>query len=124
MKFPFILFILVFSMNLQAENSASTWDGSSLSESTIKKVQDAKTEYKKCVAVEMQKPSYSEQDSRKATEQIIKLCEPALGKMREVYVAEKVPGEVADRHLRQVRIQTMRNVLEGLIFSQAARGSN
>lgn len=124
MKIPFILLVLLFSVTIQAEESkGQTWEGSSLSEATIKKVLEAKAEYKKCVAVETQKPAYADMDSRKATDQIMKLCEPSLSKMRAVYLAEKVPGEVADRHLRQVRIQTTRNVLEGLIFLQAGRSN-
>ncbi len=124
MKIPFISLILALSAPLNAEeNTGQTWNGSTLSEATITKVQAAKTEYQKCVAGETQKPGYLDKDSRKATEDIMKLCEPSLGKMREVYLAEKVPGEFADRHLRQVRIQTTRQVLQELIFQQAARGS-
>ena len=106
-----------------AETTGEAWQSSVLTEATIKKVQAAKNDYKKCVAEQMQKPAYLDMDSRKATEDIIKLCEPALSKMREIYLAEKVPGEIADRHLRQIRIQVTRNALEGLIFTQAARQS-
>ncbi len=102
-----------------AESGKEEWQSTILSESTIKKVQEKKTEYKKCIGEQLQKPDYLSMDSRKATDDIIKLCEPALAKMREVYLAEKVPGEIADRHLRQVRIQITRQVLENLLFSQA-----
>lgn len=69
----------------------------------------------------MQKPSSLDMDSRKATDEIIKQCEPVLGKIREVYLADKVPGAIADRHLRQLRIQTTRKALQNLMFEQAAR---
>jgi hypothetical protein len=100
-----------------AEDSTNTV----ISEATIHKVQAAKLQYKQCAAKEMQNPDYVAMDSRKATEAIIKNCEPELGKMREIYLADKVPPEIADRHLRQLRIQTTRNALQELIFSQAAR---
>ena len=106
-----------------AETSKEEWQNTVLSESTIKKVQEKKSDYKKCIGEQMQKPSYLEIDSRKATDEIIKLCEPALSKMRDVYLAEKVPNIIADRHLRQIRIQITRNVLESLMFAQATQKS-
>jgi hypothetical protein len=112
---------LLLSVTTFAEQAAEQWQSSVLTEATIKKVQTAKNDYKKCVAEQMKKPAYLEQDSRKATEEIIKLCEPVLSKMRDVYLAEKVPGEIADRHLRQIRIQVTRTVLQELLFAQAAK---
>lgn len=112
---------VLFSISAFAETTDGEWQNTVLTEATIKKVQAAKLDYKKCVGEQMQKPAYLDMDSRKATEEIIKQCEPALAKMREVYLAEKVPGEIADRHLRQIRIQNTRNALQGMIFAQAAR---
>lgn len=109
----------VCSSQAYAVGGKDEWQSTILSESTIQKVQEKKNEYKKCVGGQMQKPAYLSMDSRKATDEIIKLCEPSLAKMREVYLAEKVPGEIADRHLRQVRIQVSRQLLENLLFSQA-----
>ncbi len=114
-----LLGALSFSSYLFAETSSEEWQSTVLSEATIKKVQEKKSEYKKCIGEQMQKPAYLEIDSRKATEEIIKFCEPALSKMRDVYLAEKVPAVIADRHLRQIRIQITRNVLENLMFAQA-----
>ncbi len=122
---PSILLVttLTFSSYALAEASKEEWQSSVLTESTIKKVQEAKIEYKKCIGEQMQKPAYLDMDSRKATDEIIKFCEPALSKMRDVYLTEKVPGEIADRHLRQIRIQVTRNALESLIFAQASRNA-
>jgi len=53
----------------------------------------------------------------------MKQCESVLSQMREVYLAEKVPGIIADRHLKQMRMQTTRNVLQGMMFGEAARKS-
>ncbi len=113
--------VLLFSVNAFAETAEDEWQNTVLTETTIKKIQASKYDYKKCIGENMQKPAFLDMDSRKATEEIIKQCEPVLSKVREVYLAQKVPGVLADRHLRQIRIQTTRNALQGMIFAQAAR---
>ena len=117
----FFLAGLLLSIAALAEESADAWQNTILTEATIKKIQSAKYNYKKCIAEKTQKPDYLNLDSRKATEEIIKECEPELSKMRDIYISDKVPGTVADRHLRQIRIQTTRNLLQELIFAQASR---
>lgn len=112
---------LLFSANAVAEKAKEEWQNTTITDTTIKKIQESKYEYKKCVGKQMQKPAYLKMDSRNATDEIIKHCEPVLSKIREVYLAEKVPGIIADRHLRQIRMQTTRNALQGLMFEQAAR---
>jgi hypothetical protein len=112
---------LLFSVAVAAEKANEEWQNTTLTDATIKKIQESRYEYKKCIGQQMQKPAYLDMDSRKATDEIIKQCEPVLAKIREVYLAEKVPGVVADRHLRQMRIQVTRNALQGLMFAQAAR---
>jgi hypothetical protein len=123
MKTLFLLIALLFSASAVAEKTSEEWQNTAISDATITKIQEAKYEYKKCVGEQMQKSAYLDMDSRKATDEIIKLCEPMLGKMREVYLAEKVPGVMADRHLRQIRIQTTRKLLQELIFAQAGRSA-
>ncbi|NOU13989.1 MAG: hypothetical protein HOO92_08525 [Methylococcaceae bacterium] len=44
--------------------------------------------------------------------------------MRDIYIAEKVPAVIADRHLKQMRLQTTRTALQGMMFSEAARKSS
>ena len=51
----------------------------------------------------------------------MKQCEPVLAKMREIYTDAEVPGVIADRHLKQMRMQTTREALQGMMFSEAAR---
>ncbi|MCX7093244.1 MAG: hypothetical protein NTY50_07350 [Methylobacter sp.] len=119
----FFLTILLSAMTAFADDAKNEWQNTTLSDATIKKIQAAQYEYKKCVGVEMQKPIHQEQESRKATEDIMKQCETILSQMREVYLAEKVPGTIADRHLKQMRMQTTRNVLQGMMFNEAARKS-
>lgn len=121
MKTIFSLITLLISASVAAEKASEEWQNTVLTDATIKKIQESRYGYKKCVGEQMQKPAYLDMDSRKATDEIIKQCEPVLGKIRGVYLAEKVPGVIADRHLRQMRIQVTRNALQGLIFVQAAR---
>lgn len=106
-----------------ANDPKNEWHNTVLSEETMKKIQTAKYDYKKCVVDEMKKPDYQNSDSRKATGGIIKQCEPVLGKMREIYLQEKVPDVIADRHLKQMRIQTTRTLLQEIMFAEAARKS-
>jgi hypothetical protein len=120
-KILFLLVSLIFSIGVQAEPSGDEWQNTTLSDATIKKIQESRFEYKKCIGEQMQKPAYLDMDSRKATDEIIKQCEATLSKMREVYLGEKVPGVIADRHLRQMRVQMTRKLLQELIFAQASR---
>ena len=108
-------------MSAAAETENMQWQNTSLTETTINIIQAVKLDYRKCIVEELKKPAYLEGDSRKATGEIIKFCEPALSKMREIYTSEKVPEEIADRHLRQLRIKMTRNALQELIYAQAAR---
>lgn len=107
----------------EAVKPKDDWENTTISDETIAKIQAAKYNYRKCASDEMQKTDYQKQDSRPATEAVIKACEPILGKMREVYSEEKVPEVIADRHLKQLRIQVTRDVLQNLMFAEAARGS-
>jgi hypothetical protein len=121
MKTFFFLIVLLFTVTVTAEEANDEWQNTTLSDTTIKKIQQSRYEYKKCVGTQMQKPAYLELDTRKATEEIMKQCEPVLGEIREVYAAEKIPTALADRHLKQIRIQTTRSAIQNLIFEQAAR---
>ncbi|MEQ1621166.1 MAG: hypothetical protein ABL919_07140 [Methylococcales bacterium] len=127
MKKIIFLSLLLLSASAYAEESKvkeDEWQNTTLSDETMKKIQEARFQYKKCVGEEMQKPAYQTQDSRASTEAIIKHCEPGLGKMRDIYIAEKVPAVIADRHLKQMRLQTTRTALQGMMFSEAARKSS
>ena len=124
MKKLFLLPLLLFSVTLFAEpNANDEWENTTISDATIKKIQESKYTYKKCVADEMRKAPYQTQESRRATEAIVKQCESVLAKMRDVYIAEKVPEVIADRHLKQMRLQTTRLVLQEMMFNEAARST-
>lgn len=123
MKKSLCLVALLLATNSYAENNKNEWQNTTISEETIAKIQTAKYEYKKCVSDEMQKSDYKNQESRAATDIIMKQCEPVLTKMREVYLEEKVPEVIADRHLKQIRLQTTRDALQNMMYAEAARQS-
>lgn len=121
MKHILLSSLLLFSAIAFSDDAKNEWINTTLSVATIAKIQSAKYEYKKCVGDEMQKSSYQQQDTRKATDAIMKQCEPVLAKMRIVYTEVKVPEVIADRHLKQIRLQTTREALQGMMFSEASR---
>lgn len=124
MKRLLCLVALILATNSYAEKpKENDWQNTSISDATIEKIQAANYEYKKCVSDEMQKSTYQSQESRAATETIVKQCEPVLSKMREIYLAEKVPEIVADRQLKHLRLQTTRDVLQNMMYAEAARSS-
>lgn len=104
-----------------ATAAATSWNGSSLSDATIKQVQQDKYAYSQCVYKEAQKKGYTKIDSRAATDAIIKQCEADLAKIRETFINEGVPEIVADRYLKKTRVQLTRKILQSLMFAQAAR---
>jgi hypothetical protein len=121
MKNILFLSLLLSTGSAFSDDAKNEWHNTTLSDATIEKIQAAKYEYKKCIGGEMQKSVYQEQDSRKATDAIMKQCESILSKMREVYTEAEVPGVIADRHLKQMRLQTTREALQGMMFSEASR---
>ncbi len=122
MKKFLMLAFLALSLNALA-NTENKWDGSVLDETTIKKIQSAQFDYKRCIVKEMQKKGYASIESRTATGAIIKQCEPTLADMRKVYLDANVPGAIADRHLKKMRIQMTRRLLKQLMFQEAARAA-
>lgn len=121
MKHILFLALLLSTGSAFSDDAKNEWHNTTLSDATIEKIQAAKYEYKKCVGGEMQKSVYQGQDSRKATDAIMKQCEAILSKIREVYTEAKVPNVIADRHLKQMRLQTTREALQGMMFSEASR---
>jgi len=104
-----------------AATKPSQWNGSSLSTATIKKVQEAKYNYRQCVYTEAQKQGYQKMDTRVATDAVIKQCETSLAKVRAVLVNDGVPAIIADRFLRKTRVDNTRKILKSLMFAEAAR---
>ncbi|MCK5872490.1 MAG: hypothetical protein KAG26_06670 [Methylococcales bacterium] len=121
MKKIIVLSLLLYSGFTVAVDTKSVWNATSLTPEVMKKIQASQLAYKKCVIKEMQKPDYQKIESRQATGTIIKQCEPVLGKMRAVYIEVKVPNIIADRHLKKMRIQTTRKLLQELMFREASK---
>ena len=124
MKYSVIaLLLLVTNLAFAAEDAKEEWNATTLNEETIQKIQHAQYTYKKCVVDTMQKPEFSKLESRKATDAIIKLCEPTLSDMRKEYIEVGVPGVIADRHLKKLRIQVTRSLLQQLMYAEAAKAA-
>lgn len=118
-----ILFSLLMlaAATASANDPGNEWHNTTLSDATIKRIQQAKYQYNKCIVDEMRKTAHLKRDIRTATEAIVKQCENVLDDIRKVYLEEKVPEIIIKRHLRQIRIQTTRNVLRQMMFAEAAR---
>ena len=124
MKYSLIAVLLLAANLAFAEDAAKNeWNETVLKEDTIKAIQQAQFNYKKCVIEEMKKPNHASLESRHATDAIIKQCEPVLAEMRKVYADAGVPGVIADRHLKKLRIQVTRNLLQELMYIEAAKKS-
>ena len=118
----YVCLVLCLTTSLAyADDAKNEWQNTSLSDAIIEKIQAAKYDYKKCASDEMQKAVYQDIDTRNATDAIMKQCEAILAKMREVYTKAEVPEVIADRHLKQMRMQTTREVLQGMMFFSASR---
>jgi hypothetical protein len=105
------------------EEVKDEWQSTSLSEETIHKIQQAQYGYKKCVVDAMRKPEIGKLESRFATDTVMKQCEPVLGDLRKVLQDAGVPPGGADRQLKHIRIQVTRNVLQELMYAEAAKKS-
>lgn len=121
MKKICLLLLLLVPVLTQAEAKKEEWQDTTLSESSIKNITQAKYKYLQCIGEEVKKKDYAELDTRVATDKIIQQCETSLGAIREVFIAEKVPTPIADRYLKQTRTQTARKILEQMMYAAAAR---
>lgn len=121
MKRILMAFFLLISFNCFAEDETIEWKETTLTDETISKIQMAKHEYIKCISRETESRRSVEMDSRAATDEIIKACETELSKIRNVFIAQKVPEPMADRYLKKSRTETARNVLKEMMFAAAAR---
>lgn len=121
MKNLLLLVCALFSSVVLADDPKNEWHNTTLSDGTIQKIQESQYQYKKCISGEMQKPLYRDMDFRKASEDIVKQCEPVLAKMGGIYNDEKVPEVVAKRHMKQMRLNSTRSVLNTLMMADAAR---
>jgi hypothetical protein len=123
MKAVLFSLFLITASGAFAEEAKDEWQGTSLSDETIHKIQQAQYGYKKCVIDAMRQPEIAKQESRYATDSVMKKCEPVLGDLRKVLLDTGVPPAGADRQLKHTRIQVTRNVLQELMYAEAAKKS-
>lgn len=123
MKYRLLIALMLLAGAAGAEEADQDWNGSALSDAVIEKIQQAQFTYKKCVVDAIQRGEFGTLESRHATDAIIKQCEPTLGDIRKIYTDAEVPGVVADRHLKKLRIQTTRNLLQELMYREAAKNA-
>jgi hypothetical protein len=106
---------------VKPKNKSQTWESTTLSDATIKHIQDAKHQYLLCISTETQKLLKINMDSRAATDLILKQCEDKLAQIRVVFTQEKVPVAITDRYIKRTRTQTARKVLQEMIIAAATR---
>ncbi|MGR8933881.1 MAG: hypothetical protein ACU837_05760 [Gammaproteobacteria bacterium] len=121
MKKFYCLLLMLLALPLMAAEKTEDWKGTTLSEDSIKNIQQAKYKYLQCITDEVQKKDYQKMDTRVATDKIIQQCEKTLTDIRSVFLAEKVPEAIADRYLKRTRTQTARKVLEQMMYAAAER---
>ncbi|MDF1582696.1 MAG: hypothetical protein RQ733_04810 [Methyloprofundus sp.] len=107
----------------KTQPSGETWNGSELTEATIKQVQADKYSYTQCIYKEAQKQGYQKIDSRVATDAVMKQCESELAKIRATFIDSGVPPIITDRFLKKTRIEMTRQILKSLVFAEAARNT-
>ena len=105
----------------KSDSKSQSWESTTLSDATIKHIQEAKHQYLLCITTEAKKLYNTKMDSRAATDFILKQCEENLAQIRTVFEQEKVPVAITDRYLKKTRTQTARKVLEEMIIAAATR---
>lgn len=122
MKNIFLLALLMTSLQANAATEAKgQWKDTTLSEATIKNIQQAKYKYLQCITGEVNKKLHAKKDARAATDQILKVCEKPLANIGEVFAQEKVPSHISTRYIKSTRTQTARKVLQQLMIEAAKR---
>ncbi len=120
MKQVLFIALLMSSSSTFAAEAKNEWNATKLTDTTIKNIQQAQYQYKKCVTDKMQKTNSHNIEVKGATDAIMKQCEQVLSQMRQVYLDADVPGVIADRHLKKMRIDITRRVIKQLMFTAAA----
>jgi hypothetical protein len=120
-KIIFIFSLLIPLYAHAVDHPAEKWQPTTLSDSSIKKIQTAKHQYNQCISEEITQLSTQSIDVRDATNQIIKNCESKLSIIRKTFLAENVSTFLADRYLKMSRSQTTRKTLKHLMFLDAAQ---
>ncbi len=97
------------------------WQGTTLSDATLQKVQLALVGYQQCVNEDTQAHINDKMDSRALTDAVLKRCEEKLGAVKTAFDQEKVPAEISERYMRSRRTHAARNILKTIMGIQAMR---
>ncbi len=114
--------LIIASCNLYAgHKQGNEWQQTTLSDSAINHIQKAKYKYSQCIRTEIEKIMSANIDSRKATDMVMKQCELVLKDVRQIFIDEKVPEQLADRYMKKTRTETARKTLKHLMFVDASK---
>lgn len=117
-----LIISLIMPLYAYAVDSPSDeWQPTTLSDTSIKKIQTAKHQYNQCISKEITTLTIGSLDVRDATNHILKNCEEQLSIIRQTFLAENVSTLLADRYLKMSRTQTTRKTLKHLMFLEAAK---
>lgn len=117
-----IIAVCVWAVAASAIAAEQSWQESILKPATLKKVSAASNQYQRCMGEQLSSYLDSGQDPRGITDAILKQCESQLQPMRDAFIAEKVPPEMADRYLHKTRTHAARNLIREVMAMQAVRG--
>jgi flavorubredoxin len=120
-KFVLLSLILASSILYAGHNQGNEWQQTTLPDSAITHIQIAKSKYSQCIRGEIKNIVSANFDSRKATDMVMKQCEMLLTQVRQIFLDEKVPEQIADRYMKKTRTETARNTLKHLMFVDASK---
>lgn len=100
------------------------WQGSSLSEQSIRRINELNVKYRRCLQAETDARAATADDPRAIGDLILRQCEDTLGEIQAALEAEGVPNTVAARYVRKNRSQGAQNVMRVVQFVQAQRAAD
>ena len=114
--------LILFSISsVKADATNEAWQGTSLSDETLQKVQRTLVDYQQCITEQTQGHINDHLDSRAITDLVLKKCEERLGGIKTAFDGEKVPVEISERYMRSRRTHAARNILKTVMSVQALR---
>lgn len=102
---------------------AGEWQGSSLSEHSIRRINELNVKYRRCLQAETDARAALADDPRAIGDLILRRCEDTLGEIQAALEAEGVPNPIAARYVRKNRSQGAQNVMRVVQFVQAQRAA-
>ncbi|MGI9211916.1 MAG: hypothetical protein ACR2HF_05545 [Methylococcaceae bacterium] len=119
----YALLVLFSISSVWADAPNEAWQGTSLSDETLQKVQRTLVDYQQCITEQTQGHINDRLDSRAITDLVLKKCEERLAGIKTAFDGEKVPVEISERYMRSRRTHAARNILKAVMSVQALRSS-